>query len=97
MIEHYTQGASSAIAKGVAQLAVAHPAVHAHLAKLPHPNRKFPSIAQIAPHLAKPTPRVHPRGAPAAATLAIQVSADGKQRRIVASPSLKHLVAQLSV
>jgi hypothetical protein len=97
MVEHYTQGASAALAKGIAQLAQIQPAVHAQLAKLPDPKLKFVSIAQIAPHLAKPPPRVQPGGAPLSATLAIEVSADRSQRRVVASPALKHLVAQLSV
>src|SRR5260370_34810690 len=48
MIEHYTQGASSALAQGVAQLAVAHPALHAHLANLPRPNRTLPSLPPTA-------------------------------------------------
>jgi len=97
MVEHYTQGSSAALAKGIAELAHTHPVVHAHLAKLPDPKLKFVSIAHIAPHLAKAPPRVHPRRGPAAATLAIEVSADGAQRRVVASPALKHLVARLAV
>jgi hypothetical protein len=97
MVEHYTEGASAALAKGLGELAHTLPAVHAHLAKLPDPKLKFASIVQIAPHLVKPPPRVRPRRAPLTATLAIEVSVDGAQRRVVASPALKHLVARLAV